>query len=109
MPLNGLAVIWAGAIPSNTCLAMIPMRSASGKPALGAFRLNTTWFGPPAATPTWRQSTAPGSVYSRSWRTWKVNNTSSLVNGCPSAHFTPVRMLKVYVRWSLEISQSVAS
>jgi len=39
---------------------------------------------------------------------WNVNSTSSGPNGCPSAHFTPSRMLKVYVRWSGETLQSEA-
>ncbi len=75
---------------------MMPMRSASGKAALGERSVKTTWFAPPALTPSCRQNSASGWSYSRSWRTWKVNRTSSTVNGCPSAHFTSVRMSNVY-------------
>src|SRR5438034_420856 len=94
--LTHMRVAEAGlAMPAKMCLGMMPTRSVSGNEASGARRAKTTWPGPPAATPTWRQTSAPGCWYSRSWRMWKVNSTSSTPKAWPSAHLTPSRMLKV--------------
>src|ERR1700694_3101603 len=107
-PLNWLAAIWGGDMPPNTCFGMIPIRSASGNDALGDRSVKTTRPEPAGATPTWRHESAPGCWYSRCWRTWNVNSTSSAEKGCPSAHLIPVRMSKVYERWLGEIVHVLA-
>ncbi len=96
--LYALAEICGGAMPLNRCLAMMPMRSASGKEALGDRSENTTWLSLARATPSWRQNAAPGRSYSGSCKTRNVNTTSSTVKGSPSAHLIPSRTVKVYVR-----------